>query len=438
MLVYSKITQNINNQRLSCKNKENNAIPSFKGLQTVMQKAVYCSPETLQKLMGVYKWNDGIVGTIPEEMIKKFLADGAKHSDMPNLTKTITNSVGEAVKALRNAEMLGAQVSSSFDLTDFTSKITSLVAEQDVEGINQLTNSIYGMGALPRKEMRKLEQQAETILAQAFKQVGLLPHDGLVSVKRLGNGMFGNAFNLSFRDTSGNKLFHDKVLKIFKDPEAEEIAIRNIAKKSFDFYDKMTLEEFIEYCNKVTMDTIEAMKKNNTLGLEALDMNTIMEGLKANRPIYEATYNIQKNMSLDDSINMYRAQLKQMGKFHGVNAEANRSMFLRKIGGDMKNTDYVPQHFYDLENRYAFVEMADSELPQVKRKIDLEKYGLAHGDIDINTANTVCGRVIDIGGIAAKAELEKPQEMTSMQKKIATSFEKAIEDVQQNFDKLAI
>ena len=437
-MIGNKISQNnISSQILSSKNNENNTAPSFKGLQTSMQRGIYNSPETLQKLMGIHKWNDGIVGTIPGEMIKELLADGATHHNMPNLIRIITSGISDATKELRKAEILGAEVSSSFDVADFANKIAQLNAKQDLEGINKLNNSLFRMGALSDEKMRDIEQGAEKILAQTFKKVGLLTQDGSVSVRRLGNGMFGNAFKLSFQDAKGEKMFHDKVLKVFKDSETEEVAIKNIAKKSFDFYNKMTLEEYVEYSNKMAMDVLETMKKNNVFG-EEVDMDMLVEGLKQNRPLYEAAYNIQKNMSLDDCINIYREQLKQMGKFHGVNAEANRSMFLKRIGGNMMASDYVPQHFYDLKNRYAFVDMADGELPQVKRKIDLDKYGLTHGDVEFNTANTVNGRIIDVGGIASKAELAKPQKLTSKQQEMANMFEKAMEEVQQNYDKLSI
>ena len=51
---------------------------------------------------------------------------------------------------------------------------------------------------------------------KSFKKLGIVPQTGKVQMKYLGCGAYGYAFNISFLDESGKKLFYDKTLKLYK------------------------------------------------------------------------------------------------------------------------------------------------------------------------------------------------------------------------------
>lgn len=380
--------QNIAGAKKAC----NHAVVPFVGLKTAMEKQVYASPESLQALYGIYKQNDGIVGTLPKEMITALKNAGVKPYEMSEKIKDLTGGISEAVKILREAEMIGAQTEIPLSSSQLASKFDSFESKADFNAMQNFADSLYGMGLVPKDKMRAIEERAGNTLASALKEVGILPQGGQVNIGRLGSGVFANAFRISFRDAEDKKVFHDKVLKIYKDPEAEEIGMRKVALKSIEYYSSMGEEEFINTQQSVLITLLRA--------IGSADDNALEEMSESQREVWGEIYRQKISMSVDDYVDIQKEKLKNLGLVHGIFPEANRAMFLKHAVGNMTPTNYVEHHFYDLKNRYAFVEMSDDELPAPEITINLEEYGLAHKDMKPD--NIVKGRIVDVGGIVKK------------------------------------
>lgn len=409
MININPITLPQNNNIISIKTAKRAPKVSFTGLESTMGKKIYNSPETLQALAGLYKSNNGVVGTLPREMITALQANGTTRADMSKNIKAITGGFSDTVSILREAEVIGAEISNSFDAVGFNAKISEAIQKEGLEGVQKVANEMYGMGAVSKDDMAKIEQRAGSALGEVFKEAGILPENGCVEIKRLGNGAFGNAFKVSFKDEDGNKIFHDKVLKVYKDPETEEKAITNIAKKTLENFQNMSEDDYIQYSKGISIGVYKSIMSQFGEDIDEEALEAFEEQFKENIPMLKKAFNVQKNMTLDDCVKQYKEQIQGMKSMHGITAEANRAMFLRRIAGDMSDTNYAGHHFYDVNNMYALTEMSDDTLPPIKRNINLEKYGYTHYDIDLNPANTVNGRIIDIGGIASEEQLEKYQ-----------------------------
>ena len=121
--------------------------------------------------------------------------------------------------------------------------------------------------------------------------------------------------------------------------------------------------------------------------------------LKDLKPIFEMIKKVHSskiNMKMGEE--MLSKMKEHMSKMHGVYAEANTMTFLRnRVGHSLRKTNVVAPDYYNLEKGYSIAEYSDELLPAAKSEVNFELLGLQHQDL--HQANTVAGRIIDIGGI---------------------------------------
>lgn len=393
---------------------------AFKGLQGAMQRDIYGFSETLQALTNVYKNNGGIVGTLPNEMIKALKSNGVQPSEMSGKIKILTKSIADAAQILKEAEIVALQYADLFDAEEYQKKYEELSATGDMAGLQSYTRGLYGIRSLSDEQIIPIQNRAQSVIEKAFKETALLSQGDKVKIDFLADGTYSNAFKLSFVNKNDEKVFHDKVLKIYKDKNIEEVAIRKIVEKSYAYLQTISFDEFLEKSRKSMENSFKQTVQEYDMSESAFE-----EAWEDALPFLKVTYENLKNTTVDKHLNNLKAQLKNNKNFHGIAPEANRAMFLKKIGENLQYTNYVDQHFYDLKNSYALTEMSDDELPAIKRYVNLEKHGLLHQDGELNPANTVNGRIVDVGGIGKKGIIEKLQEEQA--EKIEKALEKAFE-----------
>jgi len=267
---------------------------------------------------------------------------------------------------------------------------------------------------LPSKKfLTELQTQSAKILETAMKKTGVIPQNASVQVNHLGQGAFGNAYKVSFLDEAGQKLFHDKVLKVYKDPKIAAETASNMSSEILNYYKSMTKEQYVAKI-EAAFDKIPGIPE---------DMKSLMKASLGEQ------YEQMKNMpdeQIKETINM---MMGGGNSYHGAGAEANAATFVKKaIGHRLEKSDLAQPHFFDLDANIALTEMSDDALATITKKTDFSKLGLTHGDIAMNSNNTVNRKIIDYGGIIVNNDiLAKSKVARRIYKKIAALTSKSPE-----------
>lgn len=386
MKISNAYCPNYNNFLYAPSNRTN-----FAGLTKPMQKQVFIDPKVYQNYFIPFSVNFGknIAGELPEEFIEAFKKTSST-DEIKLKINTLLNTFSAAANVLSEAEIKGKRIAGNFCVKDFMDKDTGILHTPGQA--YYFSEDYYGVNSLTDEEIKPFLNSASKILTCGFKETGLISDKGTINVSYSGYGSYGNVYNIEFLDNNGSKIFHDKTLKVYKNPDIEKEMAREFAKRIVDYYKTLSFEEYLAplirqyYNDKIRSYPDLSFDEAKSLFIQKF------------RNLYKKYYDEAKSVSVDEFVEKYYTMDKSI-PYHGLFAEANRAIFLKHKFPDIKNSNYVEPFFFDLKNGFALFETSDTELLKPKFELPLDEAGLKNQDLLLNEDNVVFDRVVDYGGI---------------------------------------
>lgn len=384
-------------------------VSGFSRLKSIFSGSI--NLKTYKEIVSVSKSSE--CGTIPKDLCGIF--DGGKStvSTTKAEIEAVKDALSEASDKLAHgicvsqraqAIKLQRELGSSFD----KSKIISLNFLKEINSYQHLLN--------PASSTRGIDS-ASKVLTESFSKI--IPGCAKVEIKPLNMGSFGQGYKLEFLDANGNKIIHDKVLKVFynEGQSQMDLCIKMaplLLDKSKEFISQFTLRDIITLFNNIKNITVEEVttfikpfqeilaKQGITVKPEDIEkgvskLKSIT--LKDIKPIFSIMKSLPPmEKGVDAGMGLLNPIQARMSKMHGVYAEANTMMFLRnRVGHPLSRTNVVAPDYYNLKKRFSIAEYSDDSLLAPTTEVNFELLGLTH--TDLHKANQVSGRIIDIGGI---------------------------------------
>lgn len=304
-----------------------------------------------------------IVGNLPKDMI---VTIKQQHSNQIGLKiQEVKDGFSSASEILREYDSLHIENINNLKLSEKeTEEIFKAKYYNNYKKISEFSESIQKY-LLPKTE--KLQEEASKALYS--KMSTILPSNAKVKITHAGSGCFGNGFKVEFLDNNGNKLFQDRFLKVYKD-------------------NNMVGEDQIQ---------IETLITNKIL---SMDDSKLIE-LACLEPTRVNAFRAHSVEQLNDFKNRIKRRRTSSLYLHGIAAEANSVTFLKRaVGHNLNKNNIINPDMFDIKSGYSLAPVSgDSVLQKITSNIDFARYGLKHGDVDSNIANTVAGRIVDFGGI---------------------------------------
>ena len=345
-------------------------------------------------------------GKLPKDIAGKVLS-GKEVETTKNALGNASDVLAYGISLNQRAQSIQLQreLSASFD----KDKIISLDFLRNSNVSKQLT--------MEHSSCTRGIENASQILTEHFS--GIIPNCKKVEITPLKAGSYGQGYKLEFLDSEGNKLIHDKVIKIYyKDGQTQMDIIAKIMpifiKKGNAFISQFTLRDIVTMWNNIKNITRENVitflkpfeeiltKQNITITPEMID--TGLEKLKSVKlkdikPLFSIIKEANKTeKGINAGMEFFNKMSENMSQMHGIYAEANTMMYLRnRVGHSLRKTNVVAPDYYNLEKGFSIAEFSDDLLPAKKSDIDFKLLGLEHQDL--HSANKVANRIIDIGGI---------------------------------------
>lgn len=378
--------------------------PSFNGALTRYAVRHPLSDSiTLQRVSEVFTRDENFIGVFPREFIK------AIKKNLFNPSKNdIAESVSLAKQAFREAGSVFKEHASeiikrhkdycaNFNLDTYyqfeTTRLALRVAEDKSKALEIFNKERDSF--LPSAEfIQDIETRAAEVLERGLKKANVLPAGSKVEVKRLNEGNFGTAYQVSFLDPNGNKLFKDKVIKYYKTFEDVHQCFYDIDIKKYH----IIKEHYPEILKFQTRMFNEHPERNNPVMQEkfakyAQEIDTIF------------------NMPFDQ----YEARTKE--KFKGIASIIENNGIQREalvagyishaVGHDLSKSDLIKYHYTDLNSNFALEDYASTEsLGAVTKHVDYGSLGISPIDIKGFSAfyNFVAGRLVDYGNFSTDSQ----------------------------------
>lgn len=336
--------------------------PNFTGVNKEYAKRVYVSSDFLQGLNVIYAPKNGVVGELPIEIINE-----VKKTNPENLSDALQDVIGvfaDSARVLNKIESKKALI----DIDELCRKFLKLATEGRDEDIEALIHSVQADEYAPPKLVRELEEGAAKVLTAGLKEKGILKEGDETRVKYIGSGQFGDAFSIEFQDEEGGLKFDKYVIKTYKNSDKLD-SYRDRFKANLSAYSNS--EEYI--------NTLCEYSKNP-------------ETVHALGGLYNFIMELYTNTALRSSLH------KMFANTNSIHAEANAAKFLEHArGGNINDTDLLKTYFFNLDEGFSLVRLADDSLALPKTHVNLERYGLVSNDM--KKENLVNGRLIDYGSI---------------------------------------
>jgi len=314
--------------------------PNFCGITNNFKRHFFKKPQNAAIM--VQSFNSTAAGTLPTDFLnalKESEVRGQTQNTVAEGVRITLQTLGSTVEAIRELERSALYYYINDDYESFEYDLT----KGNFQDAALDFKAEFSIARSDNDEYDRAFKKAEKTMTEGFKKAGIIPEKGKVRLSCIGCGTFGYAIKISCVDEEGAKLFHDKVMKVYKDENCDKKLAKALARKTYNYrkgFDKRAAEN------------------------------------------YEQKY-----------LDIY----KFYNKRHGVRAEANSALFLKDKIGDMTNCDYLEPWFFNFKSGYGIFEMADRELPKPEIFIDCEDYGLVH--TDLTNSNYSCQRMVDYGGI---------------------------------------
>ena len=304
-----------------------------------------------------------VVGNIPRELLDAIIK--AHPEQKAEIIKGVQAAFSQTAETLKLA---------SFAKIDAVRTLRGVKAEKDF-----IVHMLYE-GRLPLK-ISDGEIQMAKAAARELKQAlrGIIPEGSRVEIKFVGEGAFGDGYQLSIVDKNGNKVIHDRLIKVFKDEQMLKELKENEIIKFNEIINKYSDKEILKYIKKNYKSLFERM----------LDDKMLIKRIQGRRNCLTA-YNPAQFAGKETS---YIECLKTV---HGAAAETNTITRLKHIlGHNMSGTNAVDTELCDLETGYYIAQFADTELPRITSELNFKTLGLRASDL--HRGNIVNGRIVDFG-----------------------------------------
>lgn len=390
----------IKNSNNNWKNrKPHSSQPSFTGLNTVAAKTIRPTPDLLQALIGISTREAGFVGNLPMPFIKTI-----KTNDKTLTVERINNiktAFGDAGKKLRSLDIDAQKALKDLVATDDKKLMTYMYelidaqANEDYPRLAKIEQK-FREDLRPQNttKLKNIYNEAGQILDKAFKENGLVPHDAKTNIEMIGEGCVGTAYKISILDKDNNKLFSDKVIKVYKDKEHLKdffynkqlirlLTLKNHGKDILGYIDNKILKLY----NNPNTPTLKEGMALTTL------RNAYDDKLNALKVTSNKMVEIVAAKNAEHSI-------KELYKIHGPYVEANQSAYIKKnLGHKLDKSDLIQPYFTNLTDEIALLEYADkSVLGEVTKPTSFKALGVICEDMGTaNPDNTVADRLIDYG-----------------------------------------
>ena len=352
------------------KNYNNVQSPSFNGLTRAMSKSLYVNKAHIDNLVYAYPKAQGFVGSIPKDFIKVLKSNsdnvGASVSEIKSVfadTSKFLQKLAYEKQYASRKEYLKNNCMDSF-LVNFAQRYDGNVLA--------LCKDAYLFGRLRPEQINGELSGVNSNLTKVFRENKLIPNDGVASLSYLDSGSYGDVFKLSLLDKDKNKLFHDKVLKVYKSKDDTSNMLSFAIEALHEYVDGFSEVDFINKMNDLSKDF------NNSF----------------DDKFFSDYYKYAKNCTKKDF--GFMRDLGFTYDFHGVAPEGNAAMYLKKsVGHRLDNTDLIEPYCFDIKNNYAILEMSDTDL-KTNKKVNFKELGVTC--FDSHTFNYTNDKLIDYGG----------------------------------------
>ena len=325
-----------------------------------------------------------ITGNLPEDILKQLI----EHT--PNAQR------GQVIKNIQSGFIDSAKILS--DINKFEIQAINRTA-YNFENIKQIQNErkngnfkFWAKDSIYKRKETEAISNAQNALFTKISQI--LPELRNVIISPLGSGHFANTYKCQFLRTDGQKLFSDKVIKVYRD----KLLLLTLYEKIQNF---MKTKKFVE-----TMQT----------GLENKNFSKELNG--------DAKYCLNNLAVVQRLMNIMKTKGEKIAKIlpslHGAVAEANVAEYIRFHNGHkLKPEDGIvlPDMFGFGDTKFAISEFVSKER-KANKKFSFSRIGLQHSDYELNIKNAINGICIDIGGVTPKKDTNHHLDITSKIKNI--------------------
>lgn len=360
-------------QKISCSLTQVNTKTAAKGAEKT-EKLIQ-GGNGFSRLKGVFKSNQNykhydeivstaknkVVGNVPNEIIDLIVKNHPERK--AEMIKSVQNAFGETAETLKLCQL--AQI-------DAVKTVKGVKAEKDLL-LNYISSNIISLKKSD-DEIHMLKAAAKSI-NESLK--GILPKGSKVKISHIGEGAFGNGYKLEMIDSAGNKIIHDRVLKVYKDV--------NLVSE----LEKLKMEKYKELLPKYSGD--ELWKVVPKTLKQKIDKKVFLAKIE------EMKNNLEK-MSPEKHSQRINSWISNSKDIHGAAAEANSVTRLKHIlGHDISRTNAVSTDMFDLGKGFSLAQYSDDALPKAVSEINFKRLGLEPRDLHSN--NYVNGKIIDFGNI---------------------------------------
>lgn len=370
--------------------QQNNSVynPAFKGINKIMKKRLYQTPEFLESLTDVYTRENGNVGTLPNDLLKLIGLKGNKAEDS-RLVKSVQSILNNTNGFLSQLETKKLEVADNLNIKNFINAFLPKLAKIEIQPkrIVRILNEMRRRLTPQADYIDSISDAAGKYIETNFKQLGILSEKDKVKVTYLDQGKFKNAFKLEFLNKDNENIIHPKVLLSFKDKTVANEQFNKIIGILKQYYTNIPEKEYISTIMNVLNNASKKVVPPEQKGLYYDVLRNLFNEIKFGNGEEKFT------KILDETI------LKEL-KFNGTAAESNITQYIKHAAGSpLEQSDFVPVYYLNLKHNIALAEFSDDLLPPPRHRVNLYKYGVFHDDIETNKNNVVADRVIDYGNI---------------------------------------
>ena len=307
-----------------------------------------------------------VIGNLPKDMLSRLVSGGTKQAKREAILG-VQNAFEDASRVLAEHETLATRTINNIPESYGTFYRDCLNKLED-------KRAVFSMGdVLSSDAATEICIRAEEAMLKGIKQ--FIPEANNVIITPLGSGCFGIGYRVEVLGKNKEKLFSDKVIKVF-------------------------------YGEKLPILQFDAKMKNV---VSKLSDRELLKARKAIEP--------KSQISTQEIRECYtERKLTKVHKFaHGAYAEANTTEYLKSIakGKTNFNNGIILPDMYNLgDTKFAISEYIDGTT-SASREFKFGKYGLKHNDLMSGGNNRIGGACIDVGGITPLYDNELEKETAS-------------------------
>ncbi|MCQ2739876.1 MAG: hypothetical protein MJ237_06580 [bacterium] len=322
-------------------------------------------------------------GSLPKDILSSVMSNNADKKTAIQRTEIIFNNTANILGEINSLEK---QSINRLQLNNdgVISKLKYFMEKRDIKGFFHSDPTF-------------MQQELETIIRAEEKMLNeikqYLPNIQNVIITPLGSGMFKNGYKLQCIDKNGQKIFTDKVLKVYR----EDNLICNFIRKVVRYVNTLSDEELIKKCNK------ERKFFDEQLGITIPDASAD-----------------ELRKSAEEFLNYAEIPNAEVFRTNGAMAEANISEFLRYFSGHKLPPEEgiaIPSLFGLNKTQFSLGEYINNRT-KAKKKFDFKRLFLQHRDLEVNPDNSINNICIDMGDIVPLLETKEGYEFLSNKQNI--------------------